>query len=162
VTRLGVVLCALCAVLAGMLTVLLTPLYWGSAIIPVSIVLAIATNVGLPLLVRLFGAPPLAAGVPFVLWLATILLLGMSRPEGDVLLPAGNGAQPWVTYGMLAAGTIAGGVTVMAQTLGRPPTGSGGNSATQQPAEASPPAEARRPRPEARRPRPAGRTRGRR
>ena len=154
-TRLGVVLCALCAVLAGMLTVLLTPLYWGGAIIPVSIVLAIATNVGLPLLVRLFGAPPLAAAVPFVLWLATILVLGMSRPEGDVLLPAGSGAQPWVTYGMLAGGTIAGGVTIMAQSLGRPPTGSGGNSATQPPAEANPP-------PETRRPRPAGRTRGRR
>lgn len=155
-TRLGIVLCALCAVLAAALTVLLTPLYWGGAIIPLSIVLAVAANVGLPLLVRLLGGAPLASAVPFVLWLITVLVLGMSRPEGDVLLPAGNGAQPWVTYGMLAAGTLAGGVTVLAQTMSRPPARSGGNSATQQQAEASRPSEARRPRPA------AGRTRGRR
>jgi Family of unknown function (DUF6113) len=167
VTRLGIVLCGLCAVLAGFLTVLLTPLYWGGAIIPVSVVLAVAANVGLPLLVRQLGAAPLASAVPFVLWLITVLVLGTSRPEGDVLLPAGSGAQPWVTYAMLGAGTLAGGVTVMAQTVGRPPARSGSNSATQRPAEASRPAEPSQPaepsRPQqARRPRPAGRTRGRR
>jgi Family of unknown function (DUF6113) len=160
-TRLGVVLCALCAVLAGTLTVLLTPLYWGSTIMPVSIVLAIAANVGLPLLARLFGASPLVSGIPFLLWLVTVVVLGTSRPEGDVLLPAGNGAQSWVTYGMLAAGTIAGGVTVMAQTLGRPPARSGGDSASQRSAEANQPAVANQPA-EGSRPRPAGRTRGRR
>jgi uncharacterized protein DUF6113 len=167
VTRLGIVLCGLCAVLAAFLTVLLTPLYWGGAIIPVSVVLAVAANVGLPLLVRQFGAAPLASAAPFVLWLITVLVLGTSRPEGDVLLPAGSGAQPWVTYAMLAAGTLAGGITVMTQTVGRPPARSGSNSATQRPAEASQlpeaslPAEPSRPQ-QARRPRPAGRTRGRR
>jgi Family of unknown function (DUF6113) len=155
VTRLGVILCALSAVLAGTLTVLLTPLYWGSTIMPVSIVLAIAANVGLPLLARMFGASPLVSGIPFLLWLITVVVLGTSRPEGDVLLPAGNGAQSWVTYGMLAAGTVAGGVTVMAQTLGRPPLGSGGNSASQRSAEANQSTEGSRPRP-------AGRTWGRR
>src|SRR5262249_37659978 len=133
----------------------LTPLYWGSAIIPVCIVLAVAANVGLPLLVRQLGGPPLAAAVPFVMWLVTVLVLGVSRPEGDVLLPGGNGAQSWVTYGMFAAGALAGGITVMPQTLGQPPRGPGGNSATQPPAEGSPPAAERRPRS-------AGRTRGRR
>jgi Family of unknown function (DUF6113) len=155
VTRIGLVLCALCGVLTGILTVLLTPLYWGGAILPVCILLAAAANVGLPLLARSLGASPLVSGVPFVLWVVTVLVLGTSRPEGDVLLPAGNGAQPWVTYGMLAAGTLAGGVTVVAQTLGRPPARPGDNSATQRPAEGNPA-------PEARRPRPAGRTRGRR
>lgn len=159
--RLGLVLCALCAVLAGFITVLLTPLYWGGMIFPISVVLAIATNVGLPLLARQFGASPLVCGVPFVLWLVTVLLLGTSRPEGDVLLPAGSGAQPWVTYGMLAAGTVAGGVTVMTLTVGRPPARPGGNGATQQPAAGSPQPE-ETPQPEGRRPRPAGRTRGRR
>lgn len=161
VTRLGIVLCALCAVLAGALTVLLTPLYWGGAIIPVSIVLAVTANVGLPLLVRMLGGAPLASAVPFVLWLLTVVVLGTSRPEGDVLLPAGTGAQPWVTYGMLAAGTLAGGITVMAQTMGRPPGRSSGNSASQQPAEASQPSEVSPPS-EPHRPRQAGRTRGRR
>ena len=164
-TGLGIVICALCAVLAGIFTVLLTPLYWGSVIIPACIVLAVAANVGLPLLVRQLGAPPLATAVPFVMWLVTVLVLGVSRPEGDVLLPGGNGAQSWVTYGMFVAGALAGGITVMTQTLGQPPAGTGGNSATQQPAEANQPAEGSPPResPPAgpRRPRSAGRTRGR-
>lgn len=152
--------------LAGIFTVLLTPLYWGSAIIPVCIVLAVAANVGLPLLVRQLGAPPLATAAPFVMWLVTVLVLGVSRPEGDVLLPGGNGAQSWVTYGMFAAGALAGGITVMTQTLGRPPARPGDNSATPQPAARNQPAEGSPPQGNppagARRPRSAGRTRGRR
>ena len=58
------------------------------------------------------------AALPFVLWLVVVVALGVSRPEGDVLLPAGSGAQPWVTYGMLLAGTLAGGVTVATQISG--------------------------------------------
>lgn len=178
VTRLGVALCALCAVAAATLTVLLTPLYWGAAIMPISVLLAVAANVGLPLLARRLGAAPLVSGVPFLLWIITVLVLGMSRPEGDVLLPAGTGAQPWVTYGMLAAGTLAGGVTVMAQTMGGPPAGpragERGDVATPQPEEKSqqPAEESQRPEETSRpqetsrqsqnRPRQAGRTRGRR
>lgn len=155
-TRLGVAFCALCAVVAAILTVLLTPLYWGGAIMPVCVLLAVAANVGLPLLARQLGAAPLVSGVPFLLWVITVLVLGMSRPEGDVLLPAGSGAQPWVTYGMLAAGTLAGGITVMAQTMGRPPPASrGSDGATPEPAEENRPQGASRQRQ-------AGRTRGRR
>jgi hypothetical protein len=121
---LGIVVCAASAVLAAIITVLLTPLYWGSGSVlaPVSVLLAIVANVALPLLTRWLGASPIASGVPFVLWLLAVLVLGTSRPEGDVLLPAGSGSQQWVTYGMMAAGALAGSITVVTLTMGQLPT----------------------------------------
>jgi hypothetical protein len=118
----GIVVCAVSAVLAALITVLLTPLYWGSVLAPVSVLLAIVANVALPLLTRWLGASPIASGVPFVLWLLAVLVLGTSRPEGDVLLPAGSGSQQWVTYGMMAAGALAGSITVVTLTMGQLPT----------------------------------------
>jgi len=119
---LGIVVCAVSAVLAAVITVLLTPLYWGSVLAPVSVLLAIVVNIALPLLTRWLGASPIASGVPFVLWLLAVLVLGMSRPEGDVLLPAGGSGQQWVTYGMMAAGALAGSITVVTLTMGELPT----------------------------------------
>jgi hypothetical protein len=117
-----VVACALSGILAAIITVLLTPLYWGSVIVPVSIVLAIAANIALPMLCRRLGASPIVSALPFVLWLIAVVVLGTSRPEGDVLLPGGSGAQAWVTYGMLAAGALAGGVTMARQAVSHPPS----------------------------------------
>ncbi len=117
----AVVACALAAVLAALVAVLLTPLYWGSVLVPLAVVLAVAVNIALPMLVRRLGLSPLAAALPYLLWLLTVVLLGSSRPEGDVLLPAGNGAQPWVTYGMLAGGALAGGLTLATQIMPRAP-----------------------------------------
>jgi hypothetical protein len=111
----GIVACCLTGALAGLVCVLLTPLYWGSVLVPVAVVLAAAGNVALPIL----------AALPFVLWLIVVVGLGSSRPEGDVLLPAGKGAQPWVTYGMLLAGALAGGITLATQ-IGAPSTGRSG------------------------------------
>ncbi len=111
----GIVGCCLSGLLAGLLCVLLTPLYWGSVLVPVSVALAVAANVCLPMLAARLGASRPVAAVPFLLWVVAIIVLGMSRPEGDVLLPAGKGAQPWVTYGMLLAGALAGGVTLATQ-----------------------------------------------
>jgi hypothetical protein len=111
----GIVICCLCGVLTAIVSVLLTPLYWGSVLIPASVALAVVSNVGLPMLAARLGASRPVAAIPFVLWLIVVLALGVSRPEGDVLLPAGRGAQPWVTYGMLLAGALAGGVTIVRQ-----------------------------------------------
>lgn len=123
----GIVACCVMGALAALLSVLLTPLYWGSALVPVSVVLAVASNVGLPILATRLGASRPVAAIPFVLWVVVVVALGVSRPEGDVLLPAGNGAQPWVTYGMLLAGALAGGVTLATQIAGTP-TGRPGRS----------------------------------
>jgi hypothetical protein len=46
------------------------------------------------------------------------------RPEGDVVLPAGNGLQ-WVSYGVLLGGAVAGAVTVV-RSGARPPAQAGG------------------------------------
>lgn len=109
---LGILACALGAVLAATITTLLTPLYWGGQVVPLAILLAVVANVVFPLLVRWLGLSPLAAAVPFALWLITVLVLASSRPEGDVLLPVGKGGQQAVTYGMLLGGAVAGGVTI--------------------------------------------------
>jgi hypothetical protein len=95
----GIVICCLCGVLTAI----------------ASVALAVVSNVGLPMLAARLGASRPVAAIPFVLWLIVVLALGVSRPEGDVLLPAGRGAQPWVTYGMLLAGALAGGVTIVRQ-----------------------------------------------
>jgi hypothetical protein len=118
---LGLLACALGSVLAAIITTLVTPLYWDATLVPLAVVLAIAANVAFPILVRELGLSPLGSALPFVLWLVTVVGLGTSRPEGDVLLPAGSGAQPWVTYGMLAGGTLAGGITLARMGMPRPP-----------------------------------------
>jgi len=161
---LGIVAVALSAVLAAVIAVFLTPLYWGSVLVPLAIVVAIAANIVLPLLARRLGMPPIGSALPYVLWLLTVIVLGSSRPEGDVLLPAGKGAQPLVTYGMLAGGALAGGLTVAILTMARPagrrdnddsPTDQPAGQRAERPAKApaGPPREKGRP---------AGRPRGRR
>jgi len=121
----GLVLCCATAVLAGIIAVLLTPLYWGSALVPLAVVLAAISNVVLPMLAVRLGRSGFAAALPFGVWLLTVIVLGISRPEGDVLLPGGNGGQLWVTYGMVLAGGVAGALTLMVRGLAIPrPTSS--------------------------------------
>ena len=93
VAAVGMVLCGLAALLAGLVEVVLTPLYVGRWLFPVTLLLAIVTNVALPLLARQFIDATVAATIPVVLWLLTVLVLSLPRPEGDVLLPGGSGAQ---------------------------------------------------------------------
>jgi hypothetical protein len=47
-----------------------------------------------------------------VLWLLTVLLLSLPRPEGDVLIPGGSGTQEWVSYGLVLVGGTAGAITI--------------------------------------------------
>lgn len=119
----GVVLCCATAVLAAVISVLLTPLYWGSALIPAAVVLAAASNVALPALALRLGRSGLAAAAPFGVWLVTVIVLSITRPEGDILLPVGPAAQYLVTYGMVLAGGVAGALTLMVRGLAipRPP-----------------------------------------
>jgi hypothetical protein len=92
--------------------VVLTPLYVGRWLFPVTLLLAIVTNVALPLLARQFIDATVAATIPVVLWLLTVLVLSLPRPEGDVLLPGGSGAQQWVSYGLVLVGGTAGAITI--------------------------------------------------
>jgi hypothetical protein len=138
----GLLACALGAVLAATITTLLTPLYWGSTVVPLAIALAVVANVVFPVLVRGLGLSPLAAALPFGLWLITVLVLASSRPEGDVLLPAGKGGQQAVTYGMLLAGALAGGVTIARLMVNSVPSPTTADDATSE--LATPAVEARK------------------
>jgi uncharacterized membrane protein YhaH (DUF805 family) len=108
----GVVLCGLTALLAGLIEVLLTPLYLGRWLFPLTLVLAVVTNVALPLTARRIVDTTAAAAVPLVLWLAAVLLLSLPRREGDVLLPGGSGGQQAVSYGLILVGAAAGAITL--------------------------------------------------
>jgi Family of unknown function (DUF6113) len=108
----GLVLCAGAALLAALIEVLLTPLYVGRWLFPVTLVLAIFTNVALPLTAQRLAGNIAAAAVPLVLWVVAVLVLSLPKPEGDVLLPAGSGGQQWVSYGLILVGAGAGAITL--------------------------------------------------
>ncbi|MDT4978100.1 MAG: hypothetical protein QOG98_3858 [Pseudonocardiales bacterium] len=117
----GVALLCGCAVLAGVLALFLVPLYAGSVLVPVAVVVAVASNVALPRLARTLVETTAATVLPFVFWLLAVIIVGvLPRPEGDVVLPGGGGALQWVSYGVLLGGALAGTVTVAMSGSRRP------------------------------------------
>jgi hypothetical protein len=117
----GVALLCGCAVLAGVLALFLVPLYAGSVLVPVAVVVAVASNVALPRLARTLVETTAATVLPFVFWLLAVIIVGvLPRPEGDVVLPGGGGALQWVSYGVLLGGALAGTVTVAMSGTRRP------------------------------------------
>lgn len=101
---LGFVLFGLAGVLAGLLEVTLIPLRHGTALVPVAPVLAVLTGVLLPAISRGLTDSMAAAAPPAIGQLVAVWLLATSRPEGDVLMPAGSTA--WVSYAVLVLGTL--------------------------------------------------------
>jgi hypothetical protein len=99
------------AAMTGVIEVFLTPLRWGTHIVPLSVILAVVVNVLLVALTR-FGLRSGSFGVAVIVaWLAPVLVIVMvSRPEGDVVVP-GGGAEQWVYFAMLLCGAAAGIVT---------------------------------------------------
>ena len=112
--RVGVALVAACGALAGLLEALIVPLYWGSVIVPIAVVLAVVSNVALPRLAGALVPSTAAALAPFLGWLIVVVGFGVvSRPEGDVILPGSPSSLVFVTYGLLLGGALAGTVTVV-------------------------------------------------
>jgi Family of unknown function (DUF6113) len=112
--RAGVVVVALCGALAALFETLLVPLYAGSALVPVTIVLALVSNAALPWMARTLVPSTLAALAPFAAWLVVVLGFGtIGRPEGDVILPGAPSSLEFVTYGVLLGGALAGTATVV-------------------------------------------------
>jgi hypothetical protein len=117
----GVALLCGCAVLSGVLALFLVPLYAGSVLVPVAVLVALASNIALPRLARTLVETTAAAVLPFACWLVTVIVIGvLPRPEGDVVLPGGGGALQWVSYGVLLGGALAGTVTVALSGARRP------------------------------------------
>ena len=108
-----VVLCA-SAMLAALVELFLVPLYAGSVLMPVAAVLAVVTNVLFPRLGRSVVPSTAGAVLPFVAWLVVVIAVGwFTRPEGDVVLPGGGGAE-WVGFAVTLGGALAGTITVVA------------------------------------------------
>ena len=110
----GLVELAACAIASALVETMLVPLRWGTVIVPLSVLLAVVSNVALPVLAWRLRAIAVFAVVPVVVWLMTTLYLSQSRPEGDVLLPGGRTGVKYVAYGYLLAGFAAGLLSVLA------------------------------------------------
>jgi hypothetical protein len=117
----GTVVLAACGALAALLETLLVPLYDGSVIVPISIVLAVLTNIVLPRLVRALVPRTGVAAAPFLAWLVVVVGFGLlTRPEGDVVLPGSPASIEYVIYGVILGGAAAGVATLVLMT---PPPG---------------------------------------
>jgi hypothetical protein len=109
-----VALLAVCGALTALLEALLVPLYLGSVILPVAVVLALAGNIALPWLARSLVPTTAAALAPFGAWLIVMVGFGvLQRPEGDVILPASPTAVAVVTYAALLGGALVATITVV-------------------------------------------------
>lgn len=84
---------------------------------PVSLLLAAVTTPWLvsqtARLAAKMEAPAMLAGLPLLLWVLTVLVLGLAGPGGDLVL-----VQDWRGLGLLAAGMVPGAL-VLGTQLGR-------------------------------------------
>lgn len=83
--------------------VVLTPFYIAGVPVPVG---ALLSGLLVPWLVNLAAVEsrqPVVAGAPLWAWLATVAVLGLAGPGGDVLLPA-----TWQSFVLLLSGTATG------------------------------------------------------
>jgi hypothetical protein len=108
---LGMVLYAVAGVLTAVIEILLVPLRAGATLVPVAVVLAVASNIALPRLSRNLHSSVVGALPPVIAWIVTSVVLSSTRPEGDILLPGGASVQ-WVSYGVLVGGVFTGLITV--------------------------------------------------
>lgn len=108
---LGLVLYGIAGALSALLEILLVPLRVGTVLVPIAVVLAVASNIVIPWLSSGLTTAAFGAAPPVVLWIVTAFLLSTSRPEGDVLLPGGTNVQ-WVSYGVLFGGLFTGLITM--------------------------------------------------
>jgi Family of unknown function (DUF6113) len=113
---LGYLVYAAAGAMSAVIEVLLVPSRIGQTLIPLAPVLAVLSNVALPALSRGLSDTMLSAVPPVAGWVVTTFVLASATPEGDVLLPAGD--EAYISYSLLAFGTLAGLITLW--RAGRP------------------------------------------
>ena len=93
------------------------PLYAGTVLIPVSVLIGILGNVVLPYLGFSTVRVPAGALLPLAGWIIPVLgLVMIAPPDGDVLVPAGGGPE-YVYYALVLLGGAAG-VTTFVRSAG--------------------------------------------
>jgi hypothetical protein len=99
------------------LEILLVPLYIGSVIFPITLVIVLVCNSYLPRAVRMFTDSTGLALLPVAAWVVVLIYFGLvPNPMGDVLLP-GYGQGQYVGEGLLVIGLLVG---VASAALHRP------------------------------------------
>jgi hypothetical protein len=98
----------LAAALSALIEAFLVPLYAGTVIVPVAVVLALAGNLVFPRLARALVPRMLATVAPVLAWLAVMFVFLAGRPEGDIAFPGSPTGAVWVFYGTLFGGVVAG------------------------------------------------------
>lgn len=107
---LGYLIFALAGAMSAVIEVLLVPSRIGQTLVPLAPLLAVISNIALPALSRGLTDTMASAMPPVLGWLVTTFVLAGARPEGDVLLPAGDAA--YISYSLLGFGLLAGVITV--------------------------------------------------
>ena len=79
----------------------------GGTLLSLGLLLAAVGNVGIPVLVRWLTGTRLGACVMLIGWVPVVLLLGSTRPEGDLLLRAASTSYLFLALGVLGPLTVA-------------------------------------------------------
>jgi hypothetical protein len=114
----AVVLFTLLGAMSAAIEILLVPLYIGSVIFPITLVLVLIGNVYFPRAVWWLTDSTGLAFLPTVGWVVVLIYFGIvPNPMGDVLLP-GYGQGQYVGQALLVVGLIAG---ILSAAVHRPP-----------------------------------------
>jgi hypothetical protein len=100
---LGFVVALLLAAISAAYEAFLTPLYWGSIRLPVSMVAAVVGNLALVYFTYVVTGRRLATAGPAVVWVAVMVAAASRSSEGDLVLTDNN----WVGIGTMLAGSVA-------------------------------------------------------
>ena len=96
----GIVVCAAAAMLA-VLEVFLVPIRLAQSYVPVAALLAVGSNIALPIAMRYVTRGKLVAMLPGLIWFVVAIIGCSPTLEGDLLVPA-----IWPGVAMLLAGAV--------------------------------------------------------
>jgi hypothetical protein len=100
---LGFVIALTLAAVSAAYEAFLTPLYWGSTRLPVSLVAALVGNIALVYFTYVVTGRRLATVGPAVVWVVVMVAAASRTSEGDLVLTDNN----WVGIGTMLVGSVA-------------------------------------------------------
>jgi hypothetical protein len=112
-TAAGIVVLCLVGALSGLIEVLLVPLYIGSHIFPITVLIAIVLNIALPNLAHNLSESRAAIVAPLLCWLVVEVGLASVSPGNASVLVPGYGDGQYVGLALFFVGALAGFVGVI-------------------------------------------------